>query len=105
MFEPSSPLAWLMSNGSAQHAETQMAEGDHVARLRKGMEAWNRWRRRNPEIRPSLVGASLRGADLWEVDLGNANLFEADLRQANLFGANLRGADLLWADLRGADLR
>src|SRR5215218_9887795 len=105
MFAPSSPLAWLMSKGSAQHAETQMAEGDQVARLRQGMEAWNRWRRSNPKIRPSLVGASLRGADLREVDLGNANLFEADLREANLFGANLRGANLFSADLRDTDLR
>jgi hypothetical protein len=82
-----------------------MAEGDQVARLRQGVEAWNQWRRRNPKIRPALVGARLRGADLRDMDLGNANLFEADLRHANLFGANLRGATLLWADLRGADLR
>src|SRR4051812_1126026 len=105
MFAPSSALAWLLGKGSAQHAETQMAEGDHVDRLRRGVEAWNQWRRRNSKSRPALVGARLRGADLREVDLGNANLFKADLRHANLFGANLRGATLLWADLRGADLR
>src|SRR3954447_944123 len=105
MFAPSSVLAWLMSKEAAQHAETQMAEGDHVAQLRRGVEAWNQWRRRNPKIRPALVGARLRGADLRKMDLGNANLFEADLRHANLFGATLRGATLLWADLRGADLR
>src|SRR3954470_5824000 len=105
MFAPSSALAWLMSKGSAQHAERRMAEGDHVARLRQGVEAWNQWRRRNPKSRPALVRARLRGTDLREMDLGDANLFEADLRHANLFGANLRGATLLWADLRGADLR
>ena len=66
-----------------------MAEGDHVARLRQGVEAWNQWRRRNPKIRPALVGASLRGADLREADLSDTTLFGAKLSGANLFSADL----------------
>jgi hypothetical protein len=106
-----------------------VANKKHLAKLKEGVEAWNSWRRENPEIRPDLrradlfgadlIGANLSGADLSGANLSAANLSAAnlsgtyligaylrwgDLRGANLRGANLRGADLRGADLRGADL-
>jgi len=82
-----------------------MANDEHVALLKKGVDAWNKWRGENPNIRPDLRGANLRGANLRGADLREANVREANLRQANLRGANLRGANLRQANLRGATLR
>jgi uncharacterized protein YjbI with pentapeptide repeats len=96
-----------------------MANDEHFAQLKKGVAAWNAWREANPNIRPDLVRAELRKADLLranlkradltEADLRGANLCEADLEMANLNHANLAGAGLLnarvgWADLSGANL-
>jgi hypothetical protein len=75
-----------------------MANDEHVALLKRGVDAWNEWRREYPDIRP----------DLSEADLSGANLILARLYQANLSGANLSGANLdranLEADLSGANL-
>ena len=43
--------------------------------LKKGVDAWNAWRRENPDIRPDLREADLRGANLGEADLRGADLF------------------------------
>jgi hypothetical protein len=43
-----------------------MANGKHVAVLKKGVEAWNAWRDENPDIRPNLSDADLREANLRE---------------------------------------
>ncbi|WP_413161767.1 pentapeptide repeat-containing protein [Capilliphycus salinus ALCB114379] len=101
-----------------------MANEEHLAQLKQGVEMWNQWRENNPEVKPDLRGVDLSGADLsganlWMADLWSADLWGADLRgtdlsdtnlwRADLRGANLQNADLsgayLWrADLRGADL-
>ena len=73
-----------------------MANDEHVAILKKGVEAWNAWRDENPDIRPDLRGANLR-----EANLSRANLAGADLSRANLFWACLNHADLTGADLTG----
>ena len=57
-----------------------------------------------------LLGADLRGANLWKADLRDTYLLGADLRGANLHSANLRNANLQntnlgMADLSGADLQ
>ena len=39
-----------------------MADNDHVALLKQGMEAWNKWREENPGIKPDLGGANLTEA-------------------------------------------
>jgi hypothetical protein len=41
-----------------------MANDEHVALLKQGVDAWNAWRRYNPDIRPDLSEANLSGADL-----------------------------------------
>jgi hypothetical protein len=97
-----------------------MANDEHVALLKQGVDAWNAWREENLNIRPDLSGADLHGArlsgailmdaDLTEANLGEAYLRQAKLVHANLSGANLSGAylgraDLRWANLSGADLQ
>src|SRR5215813_10986597 len=71
-----------------------MANDEHVAMLKKGVDAWNTWLGESPSVVPDLSGA----------DLSEANLSEANLSGANLHGANLSGANLFWACLNHADL-
>lgn len=92
-------------------AATTPFEGDaeQLALLCSGVEPWNAYRTRNPDLRPDLRGADLsdRGladADLSDADLRGARLVRADLRSARFIGANLHQALLCWADLRGANL-
>jgi uncharacterized protein YjbI with pentapeptide repeats len=87
-----------------------MANDEHIARLMKGVAAWNAWRRENPDIDPELRKANLKGANLREADLSGAGLWKACLHGAYLFEAKLSWASLsradLWeTDLRGAHLR
>jgi len=81
-----------------------MANKEHLALLKQGVEAWNQWRRENPEARPDLSQANLTGAHLVEADLSDANLFWADLAHANLHKADFSRASLFSANLSGANL-
>jgi Pentapeptide repeats (8 copies) len=76
-----------------------MANQEHLAILKQGVDIWNTWREQFPDIRPDLRKADLRNANLSEADLSRADLGEADLG-----GAYLRGAYLIFSDLIGADL-
>ncbi len=92
-----------------------MANKKHLEILKKGVKAWNEWRKNNPEEKPDLSGAyligtnlnrvNLRGANLSGANLSEANLIEADLREANLKEAVLNGADISLAYLNEAVLR
>jgi uncharacterized protein YjbI with pentapeptide repeats len=91
-----------------------MANKEHLARLRQGVEAWNEWRAANRDIRPDLSQANLSGANLSRADLSwadltratlaGADLSQADLSEADLSGAYLTGVDLSRANLARADL-
>ncbi len=77
--------------------------------LRRGVDAWNDWRRKRPEIRPDLARAildraNLDGASLEHANLDSANLDSANLRHANLSIANLSRASLTDAKLNGVNL-
>lgn len=81
-----------------------MANEEHLAILKQGVETWNQWRGDNPEIRLDLIRADLSDAHLSLVDLSYAHLSRADLSRADLSGAHLSHADLSRADLSRADL-
>jgi uncharacterized protein YjbI with pentapeptide repeats len=81
-----------------------MADEEHLKILKQGVEVWNRWRKENPDVRPSLRSAHLSRAKLSGAHLRRTDLREATLREANLSGADLVGADLIKADLHGAYL-
>ncbi len=57
-----------------------MANPDHVKILKEGVEAWNKWRRDNPAVRPDLNTADLGAADLGTAYLHGANLYPAHQR-------------------------
>jgi hypothetical protein len=50
-----------------------MANAQHAEILKRGVAAWEAWRRANREIKPDLFGLDLRGATLKDADLGEVN--------------------------------
>jgi hypothetical protein len=86
-----------------------MANEEHLGKLLEGVEAWNEWMLKNPDLHPDLQGANLSDAQLQGADLRNAQLQGAILNEAQLQGAilneaQLQGAILMEAQLQGADL-
>jgi hypothetical protein len=106
-----------------------MTDNDYLSLIQQGVEAWNRWREENPEVKPDLsraylfeadlsgfnlshvnfnrvclIGANLKRANLSSANLDGAYVSGANLSEANLHGANLNSANLSEANLTGADL-
>lgn len=71
-----------------------MANEKHIEILKSGVEAWNNWRARNPEIIPDLTEI-----DLSEQDFSKANFNKVQFNGANLSGTILRDTDLSEANL------
>lgn len=88
-----------------------MGSDSHLARLKEGAAAWNKWRQQEPLVRPDLQGLSLTLAQKqWgetnggPINFAHAVLHDADLRHATLIRGNLEGASLSGADLSSARL-
>jgi uncharacterized protein YjbI with pentapeptide repeats len=65
-----------------------MANQEQLDRLLKqDVQAWNEWRRENPDVQVDLRGANLSGATLNGADLRGAAFNGANLISAVLFGA------------------
>src|SRR3954454_10158089 len=84
--------------------EVHMANEDHVVQIKRGVKVWNKWRKKNSDVVPDLLGADLTGAHLTGAYLRSADLTEATLTEANLCDADLRAAALIDSRLDGADL-
>ena len=82
-----------------------MANEEHLKLIKQGVDIWNAWREKNPEVCPDLSQADLRGTKLQKIDLGNSNLKECKLQFSNLTGANLEGANLTQAKLQESCLQ
>jgi uncharacterized protein YjbI with pentapeptide repeats len=101
-----------------------MANDGHIARLEKGVGAWNAWREENRDIRLDLSGVDLSRANLGGANFGairpdfsaiddltqllktdRTQLAKApDLRSVRFIEANLSKAKFMQEDLSGADL-
>lgn len=81
-----------------------MAKKEHFELLKKGVEIWNKWRKKYPKENPDLFNVNLSFSNLNEINFRQANLWEANLKKAKLKNADLRLADLCFADISGADL-
>ena len=46
-----------------------MADAEHFGILLEGVEAWNRWRKKHPQLCPDLSGADLRAMNLSGANL------------------------------------
>jgi uncharacterized protein YjbI with pentapeptide repeats len=65
-----------------------LANPEHLAKLKEGVEAWNQWRD-NLETEPDLSGADLTGLDLTDYQLYQVNLSRAILEGVTFGRANL----------------
>jgi uncharacterized protein YjbI with pentapeptide repeats len=81
-----------------------MANRRHLEILRKGVEAWNKWREENRDIDPDLSYATLNHTNLSYANLSYANLSHAKLNYTNLGYANLVGVKLIETKLIKANL-
>jgi len=78
-----------------------VANEEHLAILRRGVDAWNVWRRKTGILHPDLSEVDLRSMDLTSADLTGTHLTGAFLNDAKLNNAELTGADLTRASLYG----
>jgi TIR domain/Pentapeptide repeats (8 copies) len=84
-----------------------VANEEHLAILKKGVEAWNEWREKNRDVTPDLSGAELGDRHLHKGSSDGKKVLQADganFNKVNLSKANLGGACLTWANLREANL-
>jgi uncharacterized protein YjbI with pentapeptide repeats len=81
-----------------------MANPDHVAKLKEGVETWNQWRAKNLSVVPDLSGVKLGGKNLSGINLSNAFLHASELALAELGKVDLHKANLRGANLREAKL-
>jgi hypothetical protein len=82
-----------------------MANPEHLAILKQGVEVWNRWRiDSDPRVVPDLSQVDLKAAYLRKANLSRANLRGANLSAVNLRRADLSNGDLSGTNLTGADL-
>ncbi len=86
-----------------------MANEEQLAILKQGVQAWNQWRKANPEAkidleRGDLAETKLGNVNFTKANLAGANFSEADLTKAHLMEANLSDAELTRADLSEAEL-
>ena len=81
-----------------------MANSEHLAILKLGVEQWNQWREQHPEIRPDLSEENLEGQDLKGIDLSHAHLLRSNFSMSNLENSDLGRAYLREAIFRGANM-
>jgi uncharacterized protein YjbI with pentapeptide repeats len=76
-----------------------MANQEHLAILKQGVDVWNEWRDEHPDIRPDLRQVNLSRANLRDAVFNKASFFYASLWQANLNGSTFTGVDLQRANI------
>ena len=86
-----------------------MANGEHLALVRRGAQAVREARERDPNLKLDLSQTNLDATDLSNLDLSGSDFSYATLkhskfRNSKLTGANFSSALLDRADLTGADL-
>ena len=86
-----------------------MANDEHVALLKKGVDAWNAWRRENSNVHPDLNGANLSGAFLtWGLKLEGAkqqNLVITRGKEPEITVDNIEVAQFVYLMLNNKKIR
>jgi uncharacterized protein YjbI with pentapeptide repeats len=67
-----------------------MANPEHLAILKQGVDVWNEWNSKHYKIKPDLSGANLTQADLSDIILSETDLSDADLSEARLVVNDLK---------------
>jgi hypothetical protein len=97
-------MGLMLAAGNSSQGSGFMANEEHLARLREGVDAWNAWWIEHLDMSADLMEANLSGTDLSKANLIGANLIRADLSGSNLIGADLSGSNLSEAELSGSHL-
>ena len=66
----------------------------HLEIFNKGAEAWNNWRRGNPNIKPVLLGSTITNRVFSNFDLKNTNLQLCSFYHCKFIKTNFKSADL-----------
>lgn len=90
-----------------------MANPEHVALLKQGIQTWNKWRRDNPYVTPDLRQADFRSVKLGVYSVATFTMglrlrkapLITDIGLADAACRGSFGVDLSWADMTAADLR
>lgn len=61
-----------------------MVNPEHIAMLKEGPGAWNKWRAEHPEALPDLREADLSRTDLHDAHFAGAELANSCLQDADL---------------------
>ena len=61
-----------------------MANEEHLAILKEGVDVWNAWREENKSSIVDLSRSNLNGFDLGKIDLSFVNLSESNLKKTIL---------------------
>ena len=92
----------------AEQPEIFKKEGnpEHLKILLQGTDAWNRWKKDNPEVTPNLkyVDLTVESIKKTDIDEKNSEYVKHLSININLNYAHLMGADFMFANLRGASL-
>jgi hypothetical protein len=88
-----------------------MANPEHLKILKQGVEVWNRWRIKNPSIKPDLSEAdiSLRRWDKWDTmnllkgSFSEWSLLRNELNRVDFSNTNLEGTNIMWAYLSNSN--
>ena len=81
-----------------------MANDEHLLIIKQGSDAWNAWRRLNPDEKPDLTGITLSGKQAGNLRLAHVDLSFATMKDTNLRGCDVWNAVLNFADMSGANL-
>lgn len=88
-----------------QHKDASLPLNSRARKIiRGGGTAWNRFRKRCPDVNFDLSALDLSGIDLSDADLSYANLRNCKLRGCTLRNTLFADADLSNSDLSGSDL-
>ncbi|ESA35950.1 pentapeptide repeat-containing protein [Leptolyngbya sp. Heron Island J] len=97
-------LESLIQNDKVYRLGPAQYSDEHLEILKQGVEAWNRWREENPDLKPEFSRVNLRGFDCKGANFENANFSYAELRGCRLEEANLSKTNLYNAFLRRTNL-
>jgi len=81
-----------------------MANPEHLANLKEGVEAWNRWRADNPDVVPDLEKAEIEIVNLAGINFNKTALRWARFKPTDMTGADLRDADFGYAHVAGSKM-
>jgi hypothetical protein len=66
MLQPIFAIKFMLSCSAlqGQNERKSVADEEHLKIIRQGVDVWNEWRKKNPELIPDLSGANLAEANL-----------------------------------------